>query len=162
MRRKTAAVGGVYVTVSVTLRAPQQRPGDAERVAIRAVRLQVVRRKLAEVAQLAEASEATVSRVLNGRLGVADATRRRVLDVMGDLGYRDVPSLAGRSEAVGIVTPELGNQSLQSHLANRGFLLIGSIGGNGVSQIQVFAPELVVGRSTGPVRETDGAPRLSG
>jgi hypothetical protein len=108
--------------------------------------MQVMRPKLADVAQLAEASEATVS---------------RVLDVMGDLGYRDVPSLAGRSEALGIVTPELENQSLPSHLANRGFLLIDSIGGNGVSQTQVFAPELVVGRPTGPVRETDGALKLS-
>ena len=94
-----------------------------------AVRLQPMRPKLAEVAQLAEVSEATVSRVLNGRPGVAEETRRRVLDVMGDLGYRDVPSLVGRSEVVGIVTPELENpvfalfaQSLQSHLASRGML----------------------------------------
>ena len=94
-----------------------------------AVRLQPMRPKLAEVAQRAEVSEATVSRVLNGRPGVAEATRRRVLGVMGDLGYRDVPSLVGRSEVVGIITPELENpvfalfaQSLQSHLANRGML----------------------------------------
>jgi alanine racemase len=40
-------------------------------------------------------------------------------------------------------------------------LLADSIGGNGVSQTQVFAPELVVGRSTGPVREMTGASRLS-
>ena len=88
-----------------------------------------MRPKLAEVAQLAEVSEATVSRVLNGRPGVAETTRRRVLDVVGDLGYRDVPSRVGRSEVVGIITPELENpvfalfaQSLQSHLANRGML----------------------------------------
>lgn len=31
-------------------------------------------------------------------------------------------------------------------------LLTDSIAGNGVSQTQVFAPELVVGRSTGPVK----------
>ena len=88
-----------------------------------------MRPKLAEVAHLAEVSEATVSRVLNGRPGVAEATRRRVLDVVSDLGYRDVPSLVGRSEVVGIITPELENpvfalfaQSLQSHLASRGML----------------------------------------
>ena len=88
-----------------------------------------MRPKLAEVAHLAEVSEATVSRVLNGRPGVAEATRRRVLDVVSDLGYRDVPSLVGRSGVVGIITPELENpvfalfaQSLQSHLASRGML----------------------------------------
>ncbi len=88
-----------------------------------------MRPKLAEVAHLADVSEATVSRVLNGRPGVAEGTRRRVLEVMGDLGYRDVPSHSSRSGVVGIVTPELDNpvfalfaQSLQSHLASRGML----------------------------------------
>lgn len=88
-----------------------------------------MRPKLAEVANLADVSEATVSRVLNGRPGVAEATRRRVLDVMGDLGYRDVPSRSNSSGVVGIITPELENpvfalfaQSLQSHLASRGML----------------------------------------
>lgn len=88
-----------------------------------------MRPKLAEVAQLADVSEATVSRVLNGRPGVAEATRRRVLDVMGDLGYRDVPSRATSSGVVGIIAPELDNpvfalfaQFLQSHLASRGML----------------------------------------
>lgn len=88
-----------------------------------------MRPKLAEVAELAEVSEATVSRVLNGRPGVAETTRRRVLDVVGDLGYRDVPTRAGTSAVVGIVTPELENpvfalfaQYLQTHLANRGML----------------------------------------
>jgi LacI family transcriptional regulator, repressor for deo operon, udp, cdd, tsx, nupC, and nupG len=88
-----------------------------------------MRPKLAEVAEIADVSEATVSRVLNGRPGVAEATRRRVLDVMGDLGYRDVPARIGTSGVVGIVTPELENpvfaafaQSLQSHVASRGML----------------------------------------
>ena len=93
------------------------------------VRLQSMRPKLAEVAQLADVSEATVSRVLNGRPEVAEATRRRVLDVMGDLGYREVPSRSNSSGVVGIITPELENplfavfaQSLLSNLASRGML----------------------------------------
>jgi alanine racemase len=88
-----------------------------------------MRPKLAEVAQLADVSEATVSRVLNGRPGVAESTRRRVLEVVGDLGYRDVPSRTTSSGVVGIITPELENpvfalfaQHLQSHLASRGLL----------------------------------------
>lgn len=88
-----------------------------------------MRPKLSEVATLAGVSEATVSRVLNGRPGVADTTRHSVLEVLGDLGYRDVPLRSTSSGVVGIVTPELENpvfalfaQSLQSQLASRGLL----------------------------------------
>ena len=88
-----------------------------------------MRPNLSEVARRAGVSEATASRVLNGRPGVADGTRRRVLEVLGDLGYRDVPARAAASGVVGIVTPELENpifalfaQSLEAHLAGRGML----------------------------------------
>ena len=117
-----------------------------------------MRPKLADVAQLAEVSEATVSRVLNGRSGVAEATRRRVLDVMGDLGYRDVPSLVGRSEVVGIITPELENpvfalfaQSLQSHLANRGMLPIVCSATSETVNEQDYLDHLVSTRAAGAV-----------
>jgi DNA-binding LacI/PurR family transcriptional regulator len=117
-----------------------------------------MRPKLAEVAQLAEVSEATVSRVLNGRPGVADGTRRRVLDVMGDLGYRDVPSLAGRSEVVGIVTPELENpvfalfaQSLQSHLASRGLLPVVCSATSETVNEQDYLDHFVASRAAGAV-----------
>jgi DNA-binding LacI/PurR family transcriptional regulator len=83
-----------------------------------------MRPKLHQVAELAGVSEATVSRVINGKPGVAEATRRAVLDVLSDLGYREVPSRSGGSGVVGIVTPELGNpifpllaQTIESRLA---------------------------------------------
>lgn len=83
-----------------------------------------MRPKLQQVAELAGVSEATVSRVINGRPGVADATRRLVLDVLSELGYREVPSRSTRSGVVGIVTPELENpifpllaQTIEAQLA---------------------------------------------
>ena len=44
-------------------------------------------RRLAEVAQKVGVSEATVSRVLNGKAGVSDSTREAVLTALDVLGY---------------------------------------------------------------------------
>jgi DNA-binding LacI/PurR family transcriptional regulator len=88
-----------------------------------------MRPKLSEIALQAEVSEATVSRVLNAKPGVANTTRRRVLDVLSDLGYSDETRRRSRTGAVGIVTPELSNpifphlaQSIESVLAHHGYL----------------------------------------
>ncbi|MGW7520540.1 LacI family DNA-binding transcriptional regulator [Streptomyces sp. NPDC054796] len=65
---------------------------------------------MAAVAQQAEVSEATVSRVLNGKSGVADATRQRVLAALDVLGYERPVRLRRRSAGlVGLVIPELTN-----------------------------------------------------
>lgn len=89
----------------------------------------IARPKLNEVAEMADVSLATVSRVLNGKQGVANATRQRVLDVIADLGYRDVPVRTVTNGVVGIVTPEMDNpifpllaQTIESRLARRGML----------------------------------------
>ncbi len=50
---------------------------------------------ISDVARLAEVSKSTVSHVLNNTRNVEDGTRRRVLGVIADLGYR--PSSAARS-----------------------------------------------------------------
>ncbi len=88
-----------------------------------------VRPKLQEVSDLAGVSLATVSRVLNAKPGVAGDTRQRVLSVLADLGYRDLPIRATRSGVVGIVTPEMDNpifpllaQTIESRLARKGVL----------------------------------------
>lgn len=88
-----------------------------------------LRPRLAEIASRADVSEATVSRVLNAKPGVANTTRRRVLDVLADLGYEDVHHRPTGSGAVGVVTPELGNpifphlaQQIESVLAHHGYL----------------------------------------
>ena len=54
--------------------------------------------RLADIAKHADVSEATVSRVLNGRPGVAEATRLAVLTSLDVLGY-DRPSRLRRKNA---------------------------------------------------------------
>jgi DNA-binding LacI/PurR family transcriptional regulator len=69
-----------------------------------------VTRRLAEVARKVGVSEATVSRVLNGKPGVSDATRQAVLTALDVLGYERPTQLRGvRARLVGIVMPELQN-----------------------------------------------------
>jgi len=86
-------------------------------------------RRLAEVAKKAGVSEATVSRVLNTRPGVADATREAVLTALDVLGYERPTQLRGtRARLVGLVLPELQNpifpafaEVIGGALAQRGF-----------------------------------------
>jgi DNA-binding LacI/PurR family transcriptional regulator len=67
-------------------------------------------RRLAEVAARAGVSEATVSRVLNSKPGVSDATRSTVLTALDVLGYERPSKLRGeRARLVGLVLPELQN-----------------------------------------------------
>ena len=47
-------------------------------------------RRLAEVARKVGVSEATVSRVLNGKPGVAEPTRQAVLTALDVLGYLQI------------------------------------------------------------------------
>ena len=86
-------------------------------------------RRLAEVAQKVGVSEATVSRVLNGKSGVSDATREAVLTALDVLGYERPTQLRGvRARLIGLVLPELQNpifpalaEVVGGALAQRGF-----------------------------------------
>jgi DNA-binding LacI/PurR family transcriptional regulator len=86
-------------------------------------------RRLAEVAQKVGVSEATVSRVLNGRPGVSDSTREAVLTALDVLGYERPTQLRGdRARLIGLVLPELQNpifpalaEVIGGALAQRGF-----------------------------------------
>ena len=86
-------------------------------------------RRLAEVAKKVGVSEATVSRVLNGKAGVSDATREAVLTALDVLGYERPTQLRGeRARLVGLVLPELQNpifpalaEVIGGALAQRGF-----------------------------------------
>src|SRR5690606_20968699 len=66
---------------------------------------------LADVAQKADVSAMTVSRVLNNKDGISETTREHVLSIMQDLGYR--PNRVARSLAtaqtlkIGIVIPSI-------------------------------------------------------
>src|SRR6185437_11664379 len=67
-------------------------------------------RKLADVAKQAGVSEATVSRVLNGRPGISEATRAAVLTALDVIGYERPTHLrVRRARMVGLVVPELQN-----------------------------------------------------
>src|SRR5438105_5802528 len=86
-------------------------------------------RRLAEVAKYAGVSEATVSRVLNQKPGVAKATQELVLTALDVLGYERPTQLRGeRARLVGLVLPELQNpifpafaEVVADALANAGF-----------------------------------------
>lgn len=66
--------------------------------------------RLADIAVQAGVSEATVSRVLNGRPGVSATTRQSVLAALDVLGYERPVRLRQRSAGlVGLITPELEN-----------------------------------------------------
>ncbi|MFE9373412.1 LacI family DNA-binding transcriptional regulator [Streptomyces sp. NPDC006711] len=85
--------------------------------------------RLAEIAAQAAVSEATVSRVLNGKPGVAAATRQRVLAALDVLGWERPARLRRRSAGlIGLVTPELTNpifpafaQAVEQVLAGHGY-----------------------------------------
>lgn len=89
-----------------------------------------VKPRLRHVAEIAGVSQATVSRVLNDRPGVAPATRREVLAALHQLGYEPVGVASVRTRArglVGLIVPELDNpafprlaQALESRLAAQG------------------------------------------
>jgi DNA-binding LacI/PurR family transcriptional regulator len=86
-------------------------------------------RRLAEVAKYTGVSEATVSRVLNGKPGISDTTRAAVLTALDVLGYERPAKLRGeRARLVGLVLPELQNpifpafaEVVAGALAKRGF-----------------------------------------
>src|SRR5579862_1440962 len=85
--------------------------------------------KLADVAKQAGVSEATVSRVLNGKPGISDATRAAVLTALDVIGYERPTHLrVRRARMVGLVVPELQNpifpalaEVVGGALAQRGF-----------------------------------------
>ncbi|MFU9033771.1 MULTISPECIES: LacI family DNA-binding transcriptional regulator [Streptomyces] len=85
--------------------------------------------RLSDVAAQAQVSEATVSRVLNGRAGVAAGTRQRVLAALDVLGHERPVRLRRRSAGlVGLVIPELTNpifpafaQIIEQALAGHGY-----------------------------------------
>ena len=87
------------------------------------------RLRLAEIARAAEVSEATVSRVLNGKPGVASETRQAVFAALDMLGVERPRKLQKpRNGLVGLLVPELTNpvfpvfvQVIESALSMEGY-----------------------------------------
>jgi LacI family transcriptional regulator, repressor for deo operon, udp, cdd, tsx, nupC, and nupG len=102
-------------------------------------------RRLAEVAAKVGVSEATVSRVLNGKPGVSESTRAAVLTALDVLGYERPTQLRGeRARLVGLVLPELGNPI---------FPALAEVVGGGLAQ-RGFTPVLCT-RTAGGLSEAD-------
>src|SRR6218665_2357550 len=89
----------------------------------------LVRTRLADLAAQAGVSTATVSRVLNGKVGVSQDAHQRVLAAMDVLGYERPSSLTSTPIGlIGLIVPELTNpvfpafaQVIETLLAARGF-----------------------------------------
>ncbi len=91
-----------------------------------------MRIRLQDVSALAGVSDATVSRVMNGKDGVRASTRDRVLHVLAELGYapeslRSSPHVG----VIGLIVPELDNpifpkfvQTVESRLLSSGYLCV--------------------------------------
>ncbi|WP_149203310.1 LacI family DNA-binding transcriptional regulator [Actinotalea subterranea] len=109
-------------------------------------------RRLAEVAQKVGVSEATVSRVLNGKPGVSEPTRQAVLTALDVLGYERPTKLRGeRARLVGLVLPEL---------ANPIFPAFAEVVGGALAQ-QGFTPVLCT-QTAGGISEADYVELLLG
>jgi transcriptional regulator with XRE-family HTH domain len=69
--------------------------------------------KLKDVASAAGVSATTVSRYMNGRLRLPEATERRILQAVEDTAYRPNPHArrlsTGRSDTIGLVVPDIAN-----------------------------------------------------
>jgi DNA-binding LacI/PurR family transcriptional regulator len=103
-------------------------------------------RRLGEVAQKVGVSEATVSRVLNGRAGVSGSTREAVLTALDVLGYERPTQLRGeRARLIGLVLPELQNPI---------FPALAEVIGGALAQ-RGFTPVLCTARTAGGLSEAD-------
>jgi DNA-binding LacI/PurR family transcriptional regulator len=91
-----------------------------------------MRIRLRDVSALAGVSEATVSRVINGKDGVSDTTRDRVIRVLAELGYTPrALHHAPQAGVIGLVVPELDNpifpkfvQAVEARLLTSGYLCL--------------------------------------
>jgi DNA-binding LacI/PurR family transcriptional regulator len=102
-------------------------------------------KRLSDVAKKVGVSEATVSRVLNDKPGVSQATRDAVLTALDVLGYERPSKLRGeRGRLVGLVLPELVNPI---------FPALAEVIGGALAQ-QGFTPVLCT-RTAGGVTESE-------
>lgn len=88
------------------------------------------RPRLQDVAEVADVSTSTVSRVLNNKPGVSDEVRSQVLAALDMLGYERPPALQQKTNGlIGVIVPELANpifpaflQGLEPRLAAHGYV----------------------------------------
>jgi LacI family transcriptional regulator len=85
---------------------------------------------IARVAREAGVGVGTVSRVINGSAAVSEATRRRVLDVVAELGYEPNATAralsTGRTRSIGVVAPFFTRTSVIERLRGLAPMLAGA------------------------------------
>ncbi len=70
--------------------------------------MQKVNVTIADVAELAQVSKMSVSRVINGQTGVSEKTRQRILDAIEQLGYEpSARSRAAESNLIALLIPNI-------------------------------------------------------
>lgn len=101
-----------------------------------------------DVAHVAGVSEATVSRVMNGRPGVSGRTRDLVLRAVDQLGAADLVRLPHELDAglVGLIVPELDNpifpalaQLIEARLASAGYTCVFGCATQVVDEVEYLA-----------------------
>ncbi len=106
---------------------------------------------LRQVAELAGVSEPTVSRVLNGRIGVATATRQRVIDALSTLGFDAVPPQRRNHEnVIGIASGDFDNPvfptfvaTMAGLLARKGYLTMIAVSDEDLATEQRYVDEWI-------------------
>jgi LacI family transcriptional regulator, repressor for deo operon, udp, cdd, tsx, nupC, and nupG len=118
-----------------------------------------MRIRLQDVAVLADVSEATVSRVLNGRDGVGAITKARVLGVLADMGYLPTSlRVDAKVGLIGLIVPELSNpifpayaQAFAARLLDVGFVAVLCCVGRAGATEQDYAQILAAHRIDGMI-----------
>jgi DNA-binding LacI/PurR family transcriptional regulator len=102
---------------------------------------------LEQVAEKARVSISTVSRVLNGKQGVNEGTRRRVLSILAGTNYQAVNSSSApnSNRVLGVLVPVAAQHwGLQSNFIQEGLRAVTDIGrqANYVTMVGAFSPNL--------------------
>lgn len=102
---------------------------------------------LEQVAEKAQVSISTVSRVLNGKSGVNEGTRRRVLSVLAGSSYAKTKTeiIPAKSRVLGVLVPVAAQHwGLHSNFIQEGMRAVTDIGrqSNYVTMVGAFNPEL--------------------
>jgi LacI family transcriptional regulator len=118
---------------------------------------------IARVAQEAGVGVGTVSRVINGSASVSEATRRRVLDVVAELGYEPNATAralsTGRTRSVGVIAPFFTRSSVIERL--RGVAPMLAASGYQLVLFDVERPEQRTGVFRSVIGRVDGLLSIS-
>jgi len=118
---------------------------------------------IARVAQEAGVGVGTVSRVINGSAAVSEGTRRRVLEVVADLGYEPNATAralsTGRTRSVGVIAPFFTRPSVIERLRGVAPLLAAS--GYQLVLFDVERPEQRTGVFRSVIGRVDGLLTIS-